>query len=183
MRPGVGPFRHPNAVEARVQHGAEGGSLRLPQGKYGVAVRDSRKLRWASQTVAAYAVAIAWVILGYGLRVPARSRGVGRVEGRRQGRRIFIYLPFYLLAPVLAVVVVLALVSTRDWLSGLLTTTSVGVALFECWVALPGGFLLKAQPDLLSSLTWCIVADGVAFVALVGVWLTHPDKPTRAVNG
>ncbi|MFC0033465.1 hypothetical protein ACFFMM_28475 [Micromonospora chaiyaphumensis] len=150
----------------------------------GVAVGNSRNLRRASQTVAACAVAIAWVILGYGLRSQPDPEGWGELEaGGRGAAGLFIYLPFYLLAPVLAVVVVLALVSTRDWLSGLLTTTTVGVGLFGCWVALIGGPLVQAQPDLPASLIWCVVADGVAFVALVGVWLTRTDKPTRAVNG
>ncbi|MEU9825693.1 hypothetical protein [Micromonospora chersina] len=147
-------------------------------------MRNSRNLRRASQTVAACAVAIAWVILGYGLRSQPDPEAWGELEaGGRFAAFIGIYLPFYLLTPVLAVAVVLALISTRDWLSGVLTTTTVGVALFGCWVALTGGPLFQAQPQLQASLTWCLVADGVAIVALIGVWLTHPDKPTRAVNG
>ncbi|MFD6565198.1 hypothetical protein [Micromonospora profundi] len=125
------------------------------------------------------------MILGYGLRFSRPDREAwGELEaGGRFGAFILIYLPFYFLALVLAVVVVLALVSTRGWLSGLLTTAAVGVALFACWVALIGTPLFEAQPHLLASLIWSLAADGVAFVALVGVWLTHPDHPARTVNG
>ncbi|MFF5178197.1 hypothetical protein ACFY2Q_09250 [Micromonospora sp. NPDC000316] len=148
-------------------------------------MRNSRSRRRASQAVAACAVAIAWVILGYGLRFSQPDREAwGELEaGGRFGTFILIYLPFYFLALALAVVVALALVSTRGWLSGLLTTTAVGVALFACWVALIGTPLFSAQPQLMASIIWCLVADGAAFVALVGVWLTHPDEPTRTAHG
>lgn len=124
------------------------------------------------------------MILGYGLRSQPDAEAWGELEaGGRFAAFIGIYGPFYLLALVLTVVLVLAPVSTRGWLSWLLTAAAVGVALFVCWVALAGGFLFEAQPHLLTSLTWCVVADGVAFVALIGVWLTHRHEPTRAVNG
>ncbi|MGC4895371.1 hypothetical protein [Micromonospora sp. DT31] len=137
------------------------------------------------QAVAACAVAAAWVVLGYGLRFSRPDpEGWDQFEaGGRFGLFFLIYLPFYLLTLAVAAVVVLALVSGRSPLPGTLTAVVLGVALFECWVALVGYPLFDAQPHLFASLTWSLVADGVALLALVGLWLTQLTRQTRPVEG
>lgn len=120
----------------------------------------------------------AWATLGYGLlfSTPDRHAWQELEAGGRYAANIFVYLPCYGLTLPVAAVVVLGLVWTRDRLFPLMASTAVGIALFACWVAVHD-FLLKAQPQLMASVAWCLVASVVAVAALIGARLTHPPGP------
>ncbi|MEU8217967.1 hypothetical protein AB0C47_19580 [Micromonospora taraxaci] len=116
--------------------------------------------------LAACAVAGAWAALGYGLLFsPGDAQEWGDLEaGGRFAVNIFVYLPYYAMSLAVAVVFVCGLWGKPDVLWPLAATTA-GIGLFAYWVSAQY-YLLPAQPQLVTSVAWCFVADAAAAVFL-----------------
>ncbi len=119
----------------------------------------------------------AWATLGYGLLLsaPNQQEWHDLEAGGRFAANLAVYLPYYILTLPVAIAVILGLLWMHGPTSTLLTLTSITIAGFVYWITVHD-VILVAQPQLGTSIKWCIAADIAAVVALFTGWLTGPQK-------
>lgn len=132
-------------------------------------------------------VAVAWGTLGYGLFFSHDQQAWDDLEaGGRFAANFSVYIPYEVLTPLIAVVVVLGLLPVPNLPSALVATTAplvpttVGIPLFVWWVTVQD-YLFDAQPQLSASLMGCLIADAVAVGALAGAWVMA-GRPQSAAS-
>lgn len=123
----------------------------------------------------------AWAALGYGLLLsaPNQQEWHDLEAGGRFAANLAVYLPYYILTLPVAIAVVLGLLWMHGPTSTLLTLTSITIAGFVYWITVHD-VILEAQPQLGTSIKWCIAADIAAVVALLLDGLpVHRNSPNR----
>jgi hypothetical protein len=140
-----------------------------------VRVTEERVCRGLAATL----LGAAWGGLGYGLFLsPADREAWGDLEaGGRLGANLLVYLPYLALTLPVVLVMILGLLRSPIVLvpQGVM---AVGVALFAWWVSTQE-HLFSAQPQLLTSIAFSLLADVGSAAVLVGAWAIAREMPKR----